>query len=661
MSILTVANVAKSFAADLLFSEVSFSLAAGQKMGLIGRNGGGKTTLLKIILGQETAEPSILADGTTAMARVSLASGRRMGYLRQEAPVYPEHTIAEEIEGALAPLRAAQARITDAEHRMSEAKSDSDLEAAMTEYTAALDEFEGRGGWAVEAERDQTLLQLGFGPGEMDKRVGSCSGGEQTRLALAKLVMTRPDLLILDEPTNHLDIDATEWLENWVKNYEGAVILVSHDRYFLDAVTDTTAELQFQKLTVYKGNYSHYRRQKEEQLERQAALYKQQQDEIARLNDLIKRNMGANATQSVIRHKTQGRIDRMEKVEAVRTDNRTVRAKIDAAGAGRIGREVVRLSDLSKKFGERTLFSRLGAVIERDDRMGLVGPNGAGKSTIVRIILGIEAPTTGSVTFGNNVRVAYFSQHATDALDTSRTVLEALTDEAVAFTETEARNYLARFLFTGDDVQKTVAMLSGGEKNKLALARMLLTPCNLLILDEPTNHLDIESCETLTEMLQGYSGTLLLVSHDRYLLNAVTTKTLGLTGNGDARVVEGNYTAWREEVTALGAMKALASVPAKPKAKPVPTPNTQPPTPASSLSPRELSRARVKAQDALTRAERDVQTLEAQLSELEARLADPRKGMDMVSLALEHTRKKEAVDLAVTAWEDAARELELLG
>ena len=656
MSILTVANVAKSFGGDLLFSEINFALAAGQKMGLIGRNGGGKTTLLKILLGQETPEPSIIG-GEAVYPRVALASGRRMGYLRQEAPVHPEHTIFEEVEEALAPLRAIQARITDAEHAMSDAPNDAALEKAMADYSVALEDFEHHGGYAVEAERDGVLLRLGFTPEAMDKRVGSCSGGEQTRLALAKLFLTRPDLLILDEPTNHLDIAATEWLETFLKEYEGAVILVSHDRYFLDAVTDTTAELEFQRLTLYKGNYSHYKRQKEEKLQAQQALYETQQKEIARLNDLIKRNMGANETASVIRHKTQGRIERMDKVEAVRRDTRAVRAKIDAAGAGRIGREVVRFTNLSKTYGERTLFSRLNAVVERDDRVGLVGPNGAGKTTIVRILLGDEEQTTGELNFGNNVRPAYFSQHATDSLDTERSVLETLTDKAITYTETQARNYLARFLFTGDDVRKKVAMLSGGEKNKLALACMLLEPCNLLILDEPTNHLDIESCETLTEMLQNYSGTLLLVSHDRYLLNAVTTKTLGLTGDGGSLFVEGNYAAWREAVTTPPTQPDHTP---KPKI-PVPAAETRDPRPpTTSLNARDLSKARVKAREAVEKAERNVQTQEGRLAEVEAALASGSPDADLIALAAEHTRLRQSADAALADWERASAEQESL-
>ena len=659
MSILTVSNVAKSFAADKLFSDISFTLAPGQKMGLIGRNGGGKTTLLKIILGQETPEPSVV-NNVVVPARVNLAAGRQMGYLRQEAPVYPEHTIAEEIEGALAPLRAIQARVTAAEHAMSDATDDDALEKAMADYTAAHDDFEARGGYEGETERDAVLLRLGFGPEVMSKRVGSCSGGEQTRLALAKLVLTRPDLLILDEPTNHLDIAATEWLEGFLKDYSGAVLLVSHDRYFLDAVTDTTAELEFQKLTVYKGNYSHYRRQKEERLLFQAAEYKNQQNEIARLQDLIKRNMGANSTQSVIRHKTQGRIDRMDKVEAVRTDTSRVKAKIDAAGAGRIGREVLRIDDLAMAYGERTLFSGMGAVIERGDRIGLVGPNGAGKTTLVRILLGQETPTSGTMTWGHNVKRAYFSQHATDDLAVDRTVLESLMDEATTLTETEARNHLARFLFTSDDVFKKVGMLSGGEKNKLALSRMLLRPCNLLILDEPTNHLDIESCETLTEMLGQYEGTLMLVSHDRYLLNAVTSKTLGLTGTGGSQFVEGNYAAWREATQAAPSVTPPRPPQAGGKENAAKSSPASVPAP-SNLSARDLSKARIKAHAMVEKTERQVQTEEAALADVETSLAAGGKGVDMVALAADHTRRRQSVDAAIAAWEQAVAEQDALG
>ena len=570
MSILTVTNLAKSFGADQLFSDITFSIAAGQKFGLVGRNGGGKTTLLRILMGQELPDTT----GTTP-ARISLAAGRRLGYLKQEAPVHPERTLAEEVEVALGPYRAAQAAIEAAGVAMGDAGDDADkLQEALDAYTAASDDFESRGGWELEGTIESTLRSLGFKPSDMDKAVGDCSGGEQTRLALAKLVLTRPDLLILDEPTNHLDIEAVEWLETFLKEYLGAVILVSHDRTFLDAIVDTIADLDNGKLTLYRGNYTQFRQQKQERLDRQHEQWKQQQKEIERLKDLIKRNQGGGDTESKIRKVTQGRIERMDKVERVFGDTSRMRAKVDEKGAGRIGRDVLTLDNLGKRFDDKVLFENLDLNVERGDRVGFVGPNGAGKSTLVKLLLGEEEPTTGRVQWGHNVRRAYFSQHAAESLDLKISVLETLGLAMPDWNETQCRGWLARFLFMGDDVFKKVEMLSGGEKNKLVLACMLLNPVNLLILDEPTNHLDVESCEALGEMLTEYSGTLFLVSHDRYLLNQVTNKTLGLTGRGTANWVVGNYSVWRasqgggDEAIPSNAIPAKQqSRGAKPKAK----------------------------------------------------------------------------------------------
>lgn len=570
MSILTVTNLAKSFGADQLFSDITFSIAAGQKFGLVGRNGGGKTTLLRILMGQELPD----TNGTTT-ARISLAAGRRLGYLKQEAPVHPERTLAEEVEVALEPYRAAQAAIEAAGVAMADAGDDADkLQEALDAYTIAQDDFESRGGWELEGTIEGTLRSLGFKPSDMEKAVGDCSGGEQTRLALAKLVLTRPDLLILDEPTNHLDIEAVEWLETFLKEYAGAVILVSHDRTFLDAVVDTIADLDNGKLTLYRGNYTQFRQQKQERLDRQHELWKQQQKEIERLKDLIKRNQGGGDTESKIRKVTQGRIERMDKVERVFVDTSRMRAKVDEKGAGRIGRDVLTLENLGKRFDDKVLFENLDLNVERGDRVGFVGPNGAGKSTLVKLLLGEEEPTTGKVQWGHNVRHAYFSQHAADSLDLKISVLETLGLAMPDWNETQCRGWLARFLFFGDDVFKKVEMLSGGEKNKLVLACMLLNPVNLLILDEPTNHLDVESCEALGEMLNEYSGTLFLVSHDRYLLNSVTNKTLGLTGRGSANWVVGNYSVWRasqgggnEAIPSNAIPAKQQSRGAKPKAK----------------------------------------------------------------------------------------------
>lgn len=668
MSILTISNLEKSYGTDLLFKDVTFSIAAGQKIGLVGRNGCGKTTLLRILLGQELPDTG----------KLSLATGRRLGYLRQEAPVHPEHTVLEEVQTVFAPVRELEQQMAVLEHAMSDAPTDDALESAMNDYAAVRDAFDAAGGYHYAADMDMTLLRLGFGPADLHKRVGACSGGEQTRLALAKIVLSRPDLLVLDEPTNHLDIAATEWLEGFLKAYDGAVLLVSHDRYFLDAACDTIADMENQRLTVYKGNYTHYRRQKEEQIIRQQAVYENQQAEIARLEAVIKRNMGADSISSAMRHKMQGRIEKMDTAERPRTDTSAVAARFDADGAGRIGRDVVRLENLAKAYGDRTLFAGLNALIERGDRVGVVGPNGAGKTTLVKILLGTEQPTRGALLLGHNVRLAYFSQHASDSLDPLRSVLDTLLDMA-EMTETEARSYLARFLFTGDDVFKLVGMLSGGEKNKLALARMILSPCNLLILDEPTNHLDIASCEALTSMLSQYAGTLMLVSHDRYLLNATTTKTLALPGSpgAAAALFDGSYAAWRESET-------LPTPPATPRHSPRTNPAPAPPRPAApaqsqqgggkpnvavaqppappALSARDLSKARVKARELVLTSEAAVNALETRITDVETRLAQPSGTVgDMVALAAEHTRLQDDLLHALAAWEQAVASQEALG
>ena len=644
MSILTVSNLEKSYGTDLLFREVTFSIAAGQKLGLVGRNGCGKTTLLRMLLGQELPDTG----------KVSLAAGRSLGYLRQESPVHPEHTILEEIQTVFAPVRALELEVQRWEEAMSSAATDEELETAMEEYGHAREAFETAGGYQHEADIPQVLEHLGFSAADYAKRVGSYSGGEQTRLALAKIVLSSPDLLILDEPTNHLDIAATEWLEGFLKNYEGAILLVSHDRYFLDAVADTIVDVENQRITVFRGNYSHFRLQKDEQRVRQEALYAQQQAEILRLQDVIKKNMGGDAVQSKLRQRMETRIDRMDKVERAVTDNRAVRALFDADAAGRIGRDVLRAESLTKTFGSRTLFDSLSFLIERGERVGLVGPNGAGKTTLVKLILGMEQPTRGSVSLGHNARVAYFSQHAADSLSPGLSVLDSILDVA-DMTETEARNYLARFLFTGDDVFKGVAMLSGGEKNKLALARMILEPCNLLILDEPTNHLDIASCEALTEMLAKYDGTLLLISHDRYLLNATTTKTLALSGTGQGALFEGNYNAWRE------AQKVPATPNGTNRRGGVSPPST--PVPAKpALNARDLSKARVKARELAIMTESAVNAKEARIAEVEARLAKPSESItDMVALAAEHTRLQDELAASLAAWEAAVSQQEELG
>lgn len=655
MSILTVSNLEKGFGVDLLFSGVNFSIASGDKLGLVGRNGSGKTTLLRVLMGQEPPD----------IGRVSLASGRRLGYVKQEAPVHPDHTLIEEVHSVFAPVRILEAEMNRLEHEMTFLSHDDKLDAVLNEYSELRDQFEAAGGYHYASDVDLVLTRLGFMPADYDKTVGSCSGGEQTRLALAKIVLSKPDLLVLDEPTNHLDIDATEWLEGFLQAYEGAVILVSHDRYFLDSVTTAIADLDNQSVTVYRGNYTQFWKQKQDQIARQQALFEQRQDEVSRLEEVIKKNMGADSVQSRMRHRIQGRIDRMEKAERPDQDTTAVRARFDAESAGRVGREVVRLDGLAKSYGDQVLFSDLDCVVERGMRIGLVGANGTGKTTLVKILLGLEQPTDGIVSLGHNVRLAYFSQHAADSLPINLSVIDTLL-EGADMTSTEARNYLARFLFVGDDVFKLVSMLSGGEKNKLALARMILEPCNLLILDEPTNHLDIASCEVLTEMLSQYDGTLLLVSHDRYLLNATTNATLSLSRGGCARLFPGNYASVREQLSSANAylQKDLKSAGTATVVSPAVTKQPAVQSPLNkyqSLNARELSKARVKSKELLLANEAEVSRIECAIAETETMLAQPSTTGDaMVKLAAEHTRLQDDLMTALVEWERASTEHDII-
>lgn len=652
MGILTVSNIAKSFGIDLLFENVNLTISDGDKIGLVGRNGSGKTTLLRILLGQETPDSG----------RISLASGRRIGYVRQEAPVHPHHTIIEEINTVFAPVRAIQAQMEQIEVHLEAVSDEAIVSSALERYAALSDAFEAAGGLTIESDIELVLQRLGFKPEDYTKSVGSCSGGEQTRLALAKMVLSKPDILILDEPTNHLDIEATEWLEEFLKSYEGAVILVSHDRYFLDTVCTAVADLDNLSVSVYKGNYTQFWQIKQDQLNRQAALFKQQQDEVNRLEDVIKKNMGQDSVQSKMRHRIQGRIDRMDRVDRPKSDGANVRAAIDSSSAGRAGRDVLTIENLEKSFGEKTLFRGLNLLIERGHRIGLVGPNGSGKTTLVKIILGLEQATHGLITLGHNVRIAYFSQHAADSLPMNVSVLDSLLQVA-DMTSTEARNYLARFLFTGDDVFKLVGSLSGGEKNKLALARMVLEPCNLLILDEPTNHLDIASCESLTDLLVHYEGTLLLVSHDRYLLNATTSRTVVMNKGVAPSLFEGSYSDWRRSKS----NQTGTPPPILPKFNGATRKIDKQDTPESFedrlalLNARELSKMRIKSKDAMRTAELRVETLENRVATVEAELSSASGDMkNLVELAAEHTKLQDDVLEALTQWESKTAEFDMI-
>jgi ATP-binding cassette subfamily F protein 3 len=638
MSLLSVQNLNKSFAGEELLVDISFKLEPRQKLGLIGRNGSGKTTLLRILTGQ--VEPD--------KGSIILGPGVRTGYLRQEDNVDPSHTVLEEAEAAFAQVAAIEAALRLGEQRLASANAET-MSEAMAEYAWLHDRFESMGGYENLRDIPSVLKQLGFSSGDLAKTCGSLSGGEKTRLAIARLLLSGPDILLLDEPTNHLDIEATEWLESFLQEYGGAIVLVSHDRYFLDRVITSVAEIEHRQLMLYTGNYSSFATQKEANRVRQLELHEREMADIAKFTEFFEK-WRATPTK---RAQAMQRLKWAEKLKANLTDKPlgpSKSATLSIKSEQRGGEDVVSLSGLTKAYGDRTLFRDVNLHVRRGERIGVVGPNGAGKSTLIKVLLGREQATSGVSRLGVNLSVGYFAQDTSD-LDLDATVLENIMD-VTEMTSEAARTHLGKFLFTGEDVFREVRKLSGGEKNKLVLAQLTLLKPNLLILDEPTNHLDIESRESLIKMLKEYGGTLILISHDRYLLDQVATRIVDVAG-GTVTAYDGTYSEYREKrITILSTVRTNGASSSKGRKGP------EPPTPI--FNAHQLSKERRRAQAALESAETTVSELEAQLATIEHKLSSPGRNDDLVTLATQHTETGNLLEEAVSAWEQAAEYVESL-
>ncbi len=677
MSLLVANQIEKSFGGDAILSGVSLRLEWGRKMGLVGRNGCGKTTLLRILTGQ--MEPD---RGT-----VSYSRGIRFGYLRQEQMVEHGWSVYDEAQDAFAPVLEMELRLRRLQHAMADARGEGQLQSVMDEYGLLHDRFEAMGGYESLRDIKLVLKRLGFSETDLDKPTARLSGGEKTRLAVARLLLSAPDVLLLDEPTNHLDLEATEWLEGFLHDFGGAVILVSHDRYFLDRVVTSVAELDRTKLTIYPGSFSAYWTQRDANRKRQQELFERDQRDVARLLEFFEKwkNTPSKRTQAVMRKRWAERI-REKMVERPTASGKSMKAGVKAAM--RSGNEVVIIDQLTKSFGERTLFEDVDLFISRGQHVGIVGPNGAGKSTLIRMLIGEENPTSGSVRIGANVTVGYFAQEAS-GLDLEATVLENMF--AVGEMQpVEARTHLGRFLFTGDDVFRPVSTLSGGEKNKLALAQLTWLKPNLLILDEPTNHLDIDSREALVETLRRYDGTLILISHDRYLLDQITGTTIEIA-DGRVTVFEGPYREYKEAKgkarlaadggrqvaggrgQAAGGRRQQLSKGHLRKARNGPLPQTddsiqvaartghiQNPLTAG-MNSHQLSKERRRAIKQVAETEGKVADLEDWLKRIEEALSAPMPGDDVAKMARDHEQAQSEVAAALEEWEKAHQYAEAIG
>ena len=529
---LQLSGVEKRFGAQVLFRNLSWMIPAGARFGMVGPNGVGKTTLLRMLAGQE------LPDGGVISRPRSLS----VGYLAQEVEAEGDGLVLETVLEGAGESRALALRLRELEDRLKGLEPDErEAAEATAEYGEKLSRFEQIGGNEVENRAQRILVGLGVNRDLWNRAFVTLSGGWRMRVILARLLMGEPGLLLLDEPTNHLDLPAIDWLERFLENYPGAFVVVSHDRYFLNRMVREIVELERGKLTVWQGNYDRYleaREQREAQLEKAAAG---QAREIARTERFIERFRYKNTKAKQV----QSRVKALEKMERIRTAGSDKTIHFGFPPAPRSGDIAVRAERMDMAYGETVVFRGLDLLLKRGDRVALVGPNGSGKSTLLKLMAGRLEPQGGIFALGHNVATQYCAQHQLEALDRERTVLEEMEALVSPGLRQKLRNILGSFLFHGEDVDKKVGVLSGGEKARLALARMLLQPVNLLLLDEPTNHLDLRSREVLEEALNQYRGTMVLISHDRYFINRVADKVAEV-GNGGVVLFEGDYDTWME-------------------------------------------------------------------------------------------------------------------
>jgi ATP-binding cassette subfamily F protein 3 len=510
MIISSLHKVSKSFAGDLVFEDISLQIKAGEKIALVGRNGVGKTTVFRLLLGDLSADSG----------EISRAKGIRIGYLPQEVKLDRGWTLLDEVNEAFSDLIEMQIRIAELEEEISRGEAD---KAAMTEYGTLQERFEREGGFTYLSRIEDVLTGLGFLTEEFHKPLSLFSGGEKSRAYLAKLLLSNPDLLLLDEPTNHLDIGSTEWLENYLSELDAAAMIVSHDRVFLNRTTSRTFDLKPDHIEVYAGNFDFYARERSLREEQQSKAYERQTEEITRIKDFIQRNIAGQKTKLA-----QSRRRMLSKLKRLASPDKEKQvASVNIESSGRSHLKLLEVCDVSRSFHGRQVFSSVSFKIERGQKVGLIGPNGSGKSTLVKIITGELDPDSGEVRIGGNVAPAYFDQDLS-IIDEDDTVIDSVWEEKPHAEAGELRSYLGGYLFSGEDVFKKVSALSGGEKSRLALAKIFLLPANFLILDEPTNHLDIQSCERLEEALAEYDGAALVVSHDRFFLEKTVTSILSL-------------------------------------------------------------------------------------------------------------------------------------
>ena len=641
--ILSCQNISKAFVENQVLKNVSFHIEDHEKAAIVGINGAGKTTLLRIIVGEMTPD-----DGQVVLAR-----DKTLGYLAQNSTVDTSHTIYEELLSVKADLLRLEEKIRECENNMKHAEGDA-LEDLMKQYTSLTHAFETGGGYLYRSELVGVLKGLGFTEDEFSKPVATLSGGQKTRVALGRLLLQNPDLIILDEPTNHLDMNSIAWLETYLLNYKGAVLIVSHDRYFLDRIAGKVIEIDQSKATTFMGNYSDYAVKKEQLRVAAWNAYMNQQREIKHQEEVIEKLKSFNREKSIkraeSREKMLDKIEVIEKPSEVRTDMKlTLTPRILS------GNDVLTVEHLSKSFDSHKLFTDVNFEIKRGEHVAIIGDNGSGKTTLLKILNGLVPADQGTFRLGSNVEIGYYDQEH-HVLHSDKTLFEEISDDYPYLNNTQIRNVLAAFLFTGEDVFKRISDLSGGERGRVSLAKLVLSNANFLILDEPTNHLDIMSKEILEDALNGYEGTILYVSHDRYFINRTAHRILDLTEGQFVNYV-GNYDYYLEKHdTVMAAIEA--SAPQNTDAD-----NTVAAKVAESevkldwkAQKEEQARLRKKEND-LKKCEEQIARLEARVSKIDTEMSDPAIGTQVAKLqelSKEQAACQKQLEKLYEQWEELA-------
>ena len=639
--ILNATNISKSFGSNEIIKDANFLVNEHEKVAIVGVNGAGKTTLLKILTGEEHADSG----------NVILAKDAKLGYLRQINNVDSTLSIIDELYTVIEHILNMEKRMLEMQEQMQHLSGE-ELEALYSSYTALTHSYELMDGYAAKSKVIGILKGLGFDENDFDRKINTLSGGQKTRVFLAKLLLEEPDIILLDEPTNHLDLRSIEWLESYLLNYKGAVIIVSHDRYFLDKIVSKVIDIENAEVQMYSGNYSDFSAKKQMLLDAKMKEYLNQQQEIKHQEAVITKLKQFNREKSIKRAESrQKQLEKIDRVEAPITHIENMKLSLDISKES--GKDVLTVHNLAKSFDEKHLFSNINFEIKKGERVAIIGDNGTGKTTLLKIINGLLSPDTGEVIYGSNVSIAYYDQEH-QVLHMDKTLFDELSDTYPDMTNTQIRNILAAFLFTGEDVYKKIADLSGGERGRVSLVKLMLSKANFLLLDEPTNHLDIVSKDVLENALNNFPGTVCYVSHDRYFINKTATRILDLTENRLLNYI-GNYDYYIEKREAVEEAANLTST--EQAEKPVDVSESK----KEWIDNKTVQAQKKKVKNALNKCEKEISEIEDKLQSIDEEFANPENASNVGKL-MELQKQKETLekrlDKLMEDWEELTLQME---